>query len=513
MTSTIDELPPPEARTVDRARAFLGRWLDPAALGSRLAAFDRDPRVIGFGFLVGIAYAVLMATNIDHDHPGIARIAVAVALAAPTAGITIVATLAMFREPIGLNPLHFNASVIGAAALAVVARILLAGYARRRISIRPEFLAIGAYAGLTVFQFTWIAFDVAHPRGLWARTELTQVISGLLLILVIAVVFTPRTRLLLLAAMVPGVTVAGLVAIISISPAALASLPIAGWLPLQDISARGTGFFRNPNYLGQAMAMGLILVGRGRRMDLPGPLTRWSILLAVVVALGMIASFSRGALLAAAAGVVVLYLRRGRRAALIAGILGTVVVLIGYQLLLATRHVLTFGPAIAASAAAQAASDAARLAVYKAGILMFLHRPLFGIGYGQFHYESVKYLPSQSITFSNDVFLGVAVEQGIPGIIALVVMLGAMAYALWRSGDEVALTALSMLAVFAVGSLFAENLTSLQTSAVLWVAIGCALVLPSSVDDRTGQPGELGLPVGCVGSAARRPIRVSEPSG
>ena len=452
----------------------LGQVVDRLDLAIR--RFDDDPRVIALGVLAGLALAALMAANVDRDVPRLAWAAVGLALAAPTAAVSMLATVVVLREPYGLSPLHFHAMVVAAAAFSTLFRFGIRAAAGERLAARPAFLAVGAYAGLSALQFVSVAFKVSRDRGLFAQGTLTEVLSGLTLVVLVAVLFTPRSRGYLVAAIVPGIVVAAGLAILSLSPELVGALPIKGWLPAQDISARGTGLFRNPNYLGQAMAIGFILVARGRSMSLPGPLTRWAPLLASVVALGLIVSFSRGALIAVAAGVVVLYAVRGRRALALAGAAAVAFVVVGYQVVLAVRHLLTFGAHIDLSGAAQAASDEARLSVYVAGVKLFLQHPLLGVGYAQFHYASVRYLDQNAVTYPHNVFLGVAAEQGIPGITLLLVMLVALGVQLWRIRDPFAITGLAMLAAFVAGSLLADNLSSLQTVGMLWIAVGAALV-------------------------------------
>lgn len=451
----------------------LGRIVD--RLDRAIRRFDEDPRVIALGVLTGLALAALMAGNVDRDAPRLAWAAVGLALAAPTAAVSMLATVVVLREPYGLNPLHFHAMVVAAAAFSALFRFGIRAVAGERLVARPAFLAVGAYAGLSVLQFVSVSFQVPRDRGLFAQGTLTEVVSGLILVLLVAVLYTPRSRGYLVAAMVPGIVLAAGLAILSLSPELVGALPIKGWLPAQDISARGTGLFRNPNYLGQAMAMGFILVARSRSMSLPGPLTRWAPLLASVIALGLIVSFSRGALIAVAAGVVVLYAVRGRRALGLAGAAAVVFVVIGYQVVLAVRHVLTFGAHIDLSGAAQAASDEARLSVYIAGVKLFLQHPLLGVGYAQFHYASVRYLDQNAVTYPHNVFLGVAAEQGIPGITLMLAMVIALAVELWRIRDPFAITGLATLAAFVAGSLLADNLSSLQTVGMLWIALGAAL--------------------------------------
>lgn len=488
-----------EASAPRRSRlAAIGSLIEPARLDRWLRMFDEDPRVLGLGFLVGVAYAIIMAGNLDAEALRLSWAGVGLALVAPSAGVMMLATLVVFREPLGLNPMHFHFAVVAACALAVAVRVAIRGLAGDRTRIRPELLAIGAFGALTVIQFITVTIRVTHPRVLFALSVLTELVTGLALIVVIAVLFSPRSRRYVLAAMVPSIVIAAVVGVVSLSPELLASLPIHGWLPPLDESARGTGLFTNPNYLGQAMATGFILVARARASGLPGFLARWTWPLAALVALGVVVSFSRGAVIAVAAGILVLYAVRGRRVFLLATAGAAAFAVVGMLVLVAVRHILTWGAKIDLSGAAQAASDSMRLSVYIAGLRLFRHNWLFGVGLGQFQYESPRYVGSSPVTYPHDVFLGVAAEQGLPGIVLFLTMLIAIAVALWRIRDRVALTALAMLAAYVAGSLFADNLRTLQASAMVWIALGCGLVLPATLGE--------------AADAAAPPVRASEGS-
>jgi O-antigen ligase len=353
---------------------------------------------------------------------------------------------------------------------------MMGGLVSRRTSFRPEFVAIAAFLGLSAFQYLSIATQITDERERFARTQLTNVESGLLLVILVAVTFSTRSRRLLVAALVPGIVIASIAAIASLSPAILGALPIGGLLPSQDISARGTGIFLNPNYMGQAVAMAVLLLGTARRLDLPLGLSRrpWLGALPPLLALG--ASFSRGAAVAFVSGVVALYWSRGRRMFIGAALGGVVVIVVGYPILLGVRHSLTFGPDIAASEEAQQVSDGSRIAAARAGFRLFLSRPLTGVGYGQFHYESPGYLGASPITYAHNSYIQIAAEQGLVGIAAFLLALLALYLALSARADAYAITARAMLVAFAVGSLFAEPVTSYQTSAILWLVVGTALV-------------------------------------
>jgi len=460
-----------------------------AAVAERLRTFDSDPRTYVFGALVGGIFAVLMALNLDDDLRHLAWIVVAISLMAPTAGLTVIATLAVFREPMGLGPLGFHATVIGACALGVTGRLMVGGLARRAHSFRPELVAIAAFLGLSAFQFLAIATRVTDERELFARRQLTEVAGGLLLVVLVGVAVSRPARKFLLAAVVPGITIAGIAAISSLSPSVIGWLPIGGLVPAQDISARGTGIFYNPNYLGQAMAIGVLLLSNARRLELPLGLGRRPWLGAIAPLLGLVASFSRGALFALVSGVVALYWGRRRRIFAAAVLGGILVVLVSYPVLLSARHVLNFGPDVALSEEAQQVSDSSRIAVLRAGLKLFLAAPVVGVGYGQFHYESPRYLSGSPVTYPHNTFLQILAEQGLVGLGVFLVVLLALFVSLSRAGDAYGVVARAMLVAFAVGSLFAEPLTSLQTSAVMWIVLGAALARaePDDPPDATSQ--------------------------
>jgi O-antigen ligase len=474
---------PDPARHLDRPAfrsASTRRTLPSAsAIAARVHDFDNGlrPVLLGFALATGIAFA--MAMRIDAVLPAIGWLTVVIALFAPTTGLTVIAALATLREPGGVGPLGFNATVIGACCLGALGRLALNGIAGRRIAIRPEFVGIGAFLGLTTFQFLRLAARTTDERERFGLSQLTDVTAGLLIIVLVAVVFTPTTRRWIIAATVPSILLAAVAAIASLNPDVIGLLPIGGLLPAVDVSVRGTGIFTNPNYLGLAMALGFLLVARSGRLELTATIARRPWLLATPVAIALMVSFSRGAFLALVCGVVALYVSRGRRVFALAAIVGVIVVAVGYPVLLTARHALIFGPAIASSGDAQAVSDASRIAVLEAGAKLFVSQPIIGIGVGQFHFESPRYLDGSPVTYPHNTYLQIAVEQGLLGITAFLLMLVGLVYALSRKPDAYSVTARAILVVFAVGSLFAEPLTSLQASALLWIATGAALVAPS----------------------------------
>jgi O-antigen ligase len=447
-----------------------------AALDARVRAFDNHPRTILYGAVLGIVLIVLMAANLDASVPVVGWLVATVAVLAPSVGLATLATLAVIREPAGLGPLFFYGTVVGACALGVTARVLLGSWSGRSTTLRPEFLAIATYLGICVFQFMAVSADVSQEREQFARIQLTNVAGSLVLVMLVATTFTAQSRRYLVAAMVPGILLGAVTAVASLNPALIAGLPLGGLLPPEDISVRATGIFLNPNYLGLAMAIAALLLLRGGRLGLPTRFAGWSWLLALPPVLAVGASFSRGAFLALVGGVVALYANRGRRSLVIAGLVGVLVIGLGYPLLIGTRHSLIFGGNTAQSEVAQQISDSSRVAVHIAGLRLFKHSPVLGIGYGQFHYESAKYMGKNAITYPHDGYLQVLAEQGIVGFVAFGLFLVLLLLALSRIRDAYAITARSMLVAFAIGSLFAEPMTSPQSSAVLWIMIGAALI-------------------------------------
>ena len=270
----------------------------------------------------------------------------------------------------------------------------------------------------------------------------------------------------------------------------VAALPAAGLAIVQLVSGqRGTGAFVNPNHLGSWLAATAPLVVA----LLPEPAAasvrrRWLTVLALAVILaGVLASGSRGALLALAVTGVLAAIFHGRgigrraRAILVAGATGFVLLA---SLVLWVRF---------ADGTDIYRYD--RLRIWPRSVEMLAAAPAWGIGPGQFAHRSaahtfpradtaVRYGRTFRSPHSHAVLW--LVECGLLG--ALLLAAGLLATAImarrgWRdvpsSGDErrIAAAAVAGLTVFAVVSVFDEPLAG--SPLLFAAALLAALALPS----------------------------------
>lgn len=223
--------------------------------------------------------------------------------------------------------------------------------------------------------------------------------------------------------------------------------------------------------------------------DLPPIARQWFgrlLLLALVLALGALAlTQSRGGLLAAAVGLSGVALWRERRFAWVAAA-GVTIVL--------SLVLLGQGTAFADTLLRMdtgGGTFASRLEVWQRGIWMVQDFPFSGIGIGTYNetahrlYPFFIARPDEVVAHSHNNLLQVAVDMGIPGLVAYVAMVTAFAICLlraYRSTIDVGVRALSiglgagMLAhqVFGVTDAF---MLGTKPGVLLWVFLGMAVVL------------------------------------
>nr|WP_275941380.1 O-antigen ligase family protein [Planosporangium flavigriseum] len=220
----------------------------------------------------------------------------------------------------------------------------------------------------------------------------------------------------------------------------------------------------NPNYLGAALAVPAVtaigLAWASRRL-------LW--LLAALPSLAaLVATRSRGAMVAVVAGLLVLvvvHLRRTRwpvLVAAVAGLAGLALLASGglawLQLGLGGRSAneLTYNNGVRA--------DAAWFALQ-----VTLEHPLRGIGYGMFAPYAGLHSPQQIVINTHNDFLRLAAEAGLPALLLF-------AYLLWRGlrglrDYEYAVLGAAVV-TYAVGLLFGNVLSNLIVTAPFWVALG-----------------------------------------
>lgn len=270
---------------------------------------------------------------------------------------------------------------------------------------------------------------------------------------------------------------ATLVAVLALLTYDVTTIPafIANLAPGSDNLTRALGSFSNPNYFGAFAAMLAVTAAalasrvRSRRIFVV------LIAIAALMGLGVLVSLSRGAIVAALVGLAWLALARSRALAfviLVAAVLGAFVV---YPAFVEWRLENLTGSASAESYAIMARSDRGRLVGTLAGPLLFLTAPLFGIGFGHFVPMSVQVTGSDPINAHNW-YLSVLAEQGMVGIVLLVLLSVALVRAMQSRPPTARTTGFAVLGSLAAASVFLEPPTSFQTLAAPSIILVAALV-------------------------------------
>lgn len=273
---------------------------------------------------------------------------------------------------------------------------------------------------------------------------------------------------------------------------------------------RAYGTFRQPNpfggYLGLLLPVGYALVWVGARPALSrrgalGDRLLWGLALgsSLLMALGIVASWSRGALVGVLGGLALVALRLGRRVWLILFIVALVLAIWAPTLLgaLPGGFIGRLGDAftlIGQDLSTLEITDAnfalvERYAHWQAAWRMFAQRPWFGVGVGQYPvvYPSVAIPRWQDpLGHAHNIYLNILAEQGLVGLGAYLALVFAALVALWRRAGKAAgwerafaLGALGMLGHLMAHSLF-DNLYVHEM--YLLVALVWAIATPPSAE-------------------------------
>lgn len=268
----------------------------------------------------------------------------------------------------------------------------------------------------------------------------------------------------------------------------------SAWSVYQNIFQgvpRPAGTFSNPNIfanyliLNIALAVGassMLAEDQGGAHGFFGRLLRKhrSLLLAAsitLLVLGMLATGSRGGLLALLAAVACLVrLPRGRIS--IRRVIATLfsIVLIG----LAVTWFLDQHPyvleRVGTTLSGQGKNIDVRLRLYKAAYEAFISHPVLGVGYGQFgqFWEQTGRLPSRVV---HQTYLSTAAELGIAGLLVFLWLFGTVARDAWRArlwpGSRVPRACFAYI----VGAAVQGMTNNVDQFRALWIAFGIVAAL------------------------------------
>jgi O-antigen ligase len=225
---------------------------------------------------------------------------------------------------------------------------------------------------------------------------------------------------------------------------------------------------------------------------------------------GLILTMTRGAILAAELGLVILSFQRGRKSGLVGLALAVLFLVVVFPRFVDWRLSITYGANLQQAHLVLDESSFWRLDTLVAGLKLFRLHPIFGVGLGQFHYASPQFLSSNvGITYAHDWFVNVLAEQGLLGFSAFALMVLSTFWTLLRSSASRSMIA--VYAVFLLSCLTTEPVSSLQTSGLFWILLGLALAVahvagdyraPKSVDPASDLSGPQRRQAAAVGSNA-----------
>jgi O-antigen ligase len=406
------------------------------------------------------------------------------ALIAPPIGLATVAVTISLAEPDVFRPL-------GVFVVAILALVI--GVGVRHIVARPRetpsaltVLGIG-YAALIVISLPPLVSGLDAESTTGAIFEAMQLIGGLALLAVARTLFAtldwrPYLRLAL-----AGAVVATILALVRMTFGVDDDLPLRGLFGHGEPTYRAVGPFTNSNYYGLLAAVASVMTFALATRRTGVSRLAW-LASSAVLALGTVLSFSRGATLALAIGLVAVIWSRSRRAGVLALVVAATAGITVLPLLVDTRLSITTGGVYAQPTTELAQSDSFRTDAAAAGVRLFIENPFSGVGFGQFRFHAQRYVGGNPTSYPHSTWIKVAAEQGLVGIAvfgALVVT--ALAVMLTRRHPLLPVVLAGLIA-YAIAGTFLEPLISLQTTGFLWITLGIVLATAPRLAEARSRP-------------------------
>lgn len=427
----------------------------------------------GGSVAVGAALSVLMIVGMALEVPGVVFLAgilgVALAVARPAIGLTVLAVMIPLREPGIFPPVLLNFVMAAATCAGCVFRLPIE---RPRVEPSAGFLLLVGYLLFSIVTLPPIVSGAPLEPAETAVNQFLQLSGGFLVFIAGYLTFQRHGAAPLLLAGVLSGAFAALLGIVFLA-AGTDDVPFRGLFSPAPWVARAVGPFFNTNYYAEFLAFAVLVA-----IGLFGIAGKWlRVALAPIVLLVLAAlflAFSRGGILTLAAGLVAWAFVRNLRLGI--AVLMTLVVLaaIVYPLFVDTRLDLTLGLRTD-PAGSLAANDATRLDAFGAGLRLFEEAPVFGIGFGVYQYASADFIIGASTTYPHNAGIKVLAEQGIVGLVIAISILALLGRSILRSTSPLRRTAWAVFVAYALGSVFLEPFWSLQTSGLVWLLYGAVL--------------------------------------
>lgn len=404
----------------------------------------RDWRTAGIGLALGLVVLGALATGSTTLVFALTVPLVLASIASPATGIAMVAFLApLMGKPVLPTP----------GLVAILLAGVVAGSVIRLIGERPRLsIPIPVLCGLGFFLFIFAQQIPAMLSGYSGDAELTgssflRIATGLAAVVAVGLVFRRRDPLPVLLCLVASSAIVVALAVLMFDNPNVSG-PLAELVAIPDADQRPSGVFANPNYFGWfaatmvVLTVGLVIarIGWGLRVAL--------VVVAVLLGIGVAISQSRGALLSAGTGLVLLIFMRNRVAGLVTAGAAAVAAVVVLPLLVEWRLTNSIGAASIYAQNVLADSDAGRLDAVLVGPRLFFTSPILGIGLGGY--------VNQSGTYSHNWYMSVLAEQGIVGVVLWGLLILTSLAVLLRLPSTPRAIGVAVLAVWSVSSMFLE---------------------------------------------------------
>lgn len=137
-----------------------------------------------------------------------------------------------------------------------------------------------------------------------------------------------------------------------------------------------------------------------------------------------------------------------------------------------------------------------RLDFYKAGIKLIQEKPLFGHGPDSFRFIYPKYQKNllANSDHPHNLFLKIAVENGIPALIAFLIFLSFLFIQIIKKPDTLARFLLIPISAILIHNIFDYNLNFASTQMLFWILLGFAHALTKNSKNQEQKSIEISKP-------------------
>ena len=471
-------------------RATWGRTLPVTRAGSLAPAIDAPPMaqvaatpnvrtwaretlpvVVPAGAISGLIVLGL-ATGIGSLSLIGAALALGAAIVAPEVGLAVLACLSPLQPPQNIPAPGLNLLLAGAIVLGCVGRLPIDRPALR-LSKAGLFL-LGFVVYIAAQQLPVMLGGYQGDDGHTVGYLFFQVLTGFLTVIGAGYLFKTRSPIPVLIMALIGAAIATIVAVATFENPETG--PLARLVATTDLGVRAAGPFSNPNYMGMfgaAVVVGILAVWTIVRSRSARALLLALLVLSVI---SIVEAQSRGAIIAAFAGVTVLMWLRNRQLAVAFVVVGLVGAAFVYPAFIEWRLTNLQGGVSDAGYSELFKSDDARLNASLAGPTLFLSDPIFGVGFGEFVEKSVTIARLDTGINAHNWYVNTLAEQGITGALLWAGMTIATFLQLLPRRGVARAVGLGTLAVLVVGMNFLEAPLSFQLVAIPSLFLVAALV-------------------------------------